>query len=457
VTLRPETTRPPTRGTTRPTGAVGNARRRPRSARTGVLAESALVAGRLGAGVRRAAAAARGRAAASVTPLGWTVLAVVPACIIAGYRLGWIELVAVGFAGLVLLAVAIVYLVGGSSVTIVLSLVHSRVVVGQPAGGEVRVSNPTGRRTLGVTVEIPVAAGLAELAVPGLARGASADQRFVIPTARRGVVSVGPVRTVRADPIGLVRRELDWTGTAELFVHPRTVGLPSMSSGLVRDLEGTPTRDLSSSDIAFHALREYQPGDERRTIHWKSTAKTGVHMVRQFEETRRSHLVIALSLAHADYASDVEFEMAVGVAGSLGSRAIREIRDVSVVVSEKTPEFAAQKLVAVRSLATASRTRLLDELAVIESAGNAIAITDIARIAGTRVAGVSLAFLVCGSATTAAELRAASMKFPLGVEVVAVVCEPDAAPRLRTAPGLTVLTIGYLDDLPKALARAVST
>jgi uncharacterized protein (DUF58 family) len=457
VTLGPETTRPTARGATRPTSAAGGARSRSGGVRRSVLGNAALVAARLGTRARRAAGVARARAAASVTPLGWTVLAAVPACIVAGYRFGWIELVAAGFAGLVLLAVAIVYLVGGSSVSIALTLVHSRVVVGQPAGGEVRVRNPTGRRTLGVTVEIPVAAGLAELAVPGLARGASAEQRFVIPTSRRGVVTVGPVRTVRADPIGLVRRELDWTGTAELFVHPRTVGLPSMSSGLVRDLEGTPTRDLSSSDISFHALREYQPGDERRTIHWKSTAKTGTYMVRQFEETRRSHLVIALSLAHADYASDDEFEMAVSVAGSLGSRAIREIRDVSVVVSEKTPEFASQKIVAVRSLATGSRSRLLDELAVIESAGNAIAITDVARIAGTRVAGVSLAFLVCGSATTSAELRAASMKFPLGVEVVAVVCDPDAAPRLRTAPGLTVLTIGYLDDLPKALARAVST
>jgi uncharacterized protein (DUF58 family) len=261
---------------------------------------------------------------------------------------------------------------------------------------------------------------------------------------------------VRADPIGLVRRELVWTGTAELFIHPRTIGIPSMSAGLVRDLEGTPTRDLSNADIAFHALREYQPGDERRNIHWKSTAKTGTYMVRQFEQTRRSHIVIALSLSSADYATDDEFEMAVSVAGSLGSRAIREIREVSVVVSEKTPEFAVRKVFAVRSLSTRSRERLLDELAVVESAETAIAITDIARVAGNEVAGVSVAFLICGSSTTPAELRAASTKFPAGVEVIAVVCDPDAAPKLRTAPGLSVLTIGYLEDLPKSLARVVA-
>ena len=248
--------------------------------------------------------------------------------------------------------------------------------MGEQASGVVTVSNPTRRRLPGVKVEIPVGAGLAELAIASLARGAVAQHEFVIPTTRRGVLPVGPVRTVRADPIGLVRRELLWTDTAELFVHPRTIGIPSTSTGFIRDLEGSPTRDLSNSDVSFHALREYLPGDERRNIHWKSTAKTGTYMVRQFEETRRSHLVIALSLASADYASEEEFEMAVSVAGSLGTRAIRDARTVSVVASERTPEFAKRKVFAVRQLSTVTRSRLLDDLAVVEQAESALAILD---------------------------------------------------------------------------------
>lgn len=441
-----------------PTSTEGltNARTRLVGNRTGFFADAVIAIVRIARGVRTGVAGAVSRATDVVTPLGWVVLAMIPVSLLGGYALGWIELVVAGFAGVVLVVVAIVYLIGRNAISISLEVAHSRVVVGQSATGTVIVRNAGVGRTLGVTVEVPVAHGLAEIAVPSLARGAESVQQFAIPTARRGVVNVGPVRTVRADPIGLVRRELVWTETSELYIHPRTIGIPSMSAGLVRDLEGTPTRDLSSSDIAFHALREYQPGDERRNIHWKSTAKTGTYMVRQFEQTRRSHIVIALSLASADYASDDEFEMAVSVAGSLGSRAIREIREVSVVVSENTPEFAARKVVAVRSLSTRSRVRLLDELAVVEAAETAIAITDIARVAGAQVAGVSVAFLICGSSTTATELRAASVKFPVGVEVIAVVCDPDAAPRLRAAPGLSVLTIGYLEDLPKSLARAVA-
>jgi uncharacterized protein (DUF58 family) len=249
---------------------------------------------------------------------------------------------------------------------------------------------------------------------------------------------------------------LIWTESKELFVHPRTIAIPSTSIGFVHDLEGRATRDLTSSDVSFHALREYQPGDERRFIHWKSTARTGTYMVRQFEETRRSHIVIALSLARSDYATDDEFEMGVSVAGSLGIRAIRDSRNLSVVVSESTPDFARRKLLAVRPLSTLTPSRLLDDLAVIESGESALSVADVARVAAEKIADISIAFLVCGSGVTPTELRVAATRFPIGVEVVAIVCDPDSIPGLRRFAGLSVLTIGYLEDLQRSLARSAA-
>ncbi|MEO7147962.1 MAG: DUF58 domain-containing protein, partial [Terrimesophilobacter sp.] len=238
-----------------------------------------------------------------VTALGWSMLGIVPLAFLIGYQLGWMELVIVAYAGAVILIVAALYLIGRNRFVITLSVPHSRVIVGDPASAVVTISNPTRLTLLGVTVEIPVGPGLAEIAMPSLSKGAVFSHEFAVPTARRGVLELGPVRTVRADPIGLVRRELMWTEPQQLFVHPRTIGVPSTTTGFIRDLEGNPTRQISNSDVSFHALRDYVPGDERRFIHWKSTAKTGTYMVRQFEETRRSHLVIALSLASSDYAS----------------------------------------------------------------------------------------------------------------------------------------------------------
>ncbi len=436
------------------TDGLTNARTRIVGSRTGVLADFVVSVVRLLRAVRRGLRRFVRRAADVVTPLGWTMVALVPLGFVFGYGLGWLELVVAAWAGLVLLVVAVVYLIGRTRLRVGLVLPQRRTVVGEPVVGELAVANPGRLRTLGITLEVPVGSGLAEIAVPAIGPRAERRQDFTVPATRRGVITVGPVRTVRADPLGLVRREHVWTAASELFVHPRTIGIPSMSTGFVRDLEGNPTRELSTSDISFHALREYSAGDERRHIHWKSTAKTGTYMVRQFEQTKRSHLVIALSLATDDYTTDDEFEMAVSVAGSLGARAIRDTREVSVIVSESTPEFAKRRVFAVRSLSTISRNRLLDELAVVEHSPAALPLVDLARVASGRVPGVSLAFIICGSATSPAALRAASTKFPLGVEVIAVVCDPETIPGLRQVSGLSVLTIGYLDELNRALSGA---
>lgn len=442
--------------TTTGTRGLTNARTRLVGDRTGFLADAIVAIVRFSQSAASVARRVFGRVAGVVTPLGWSMFVLVPLALGFGYGLGWLELIVVGYACVALILIAVIYLVGRTRLAIELQVPHSRVVVGDPAVGEIVVSNPSRTRAFGLTVDIPIGQGLVEVVLPGLRGGTVVTHQFAIPTARRGVVPVGPVRTVRADPVGIVRRELVWTETAELFVHPRTIGIPSTSTGFIRDLEGNPTKDLSSNDVSFHALREYMPGDERRYIHWKSTARTGTYMVRQFEETRRSHLVIALSLASGDYATEEEFEMAVSVAGSLGARAIRDARTVTVVASELTPEFAKRKVYAVRQLSTLTRGRLLDDLAVVEHAETALSITDVARVTGEQAAGVSVAFLVCGSGTTAQELRAASTKFPAGVEVVAVVCDPESTPGLRRVAGLSVLTIGFLEDLQKSLARSAA-
>lgn len=439
------------------TGGLTNTRTRIVGSRTGALADLVVAVVRFFVVAGGSVARIGSRIAAVVTALGWVMVAVIPAAFIAGYTFGWLELVVVGWACVVLAVIATIYLIGRSPFEVSLTLPHRRVVVADPAQGAVTLHNPTGRRLLGLKIEIPVGVGLAELAMPSLRAGASFTNEFAIPTLRRGVITVGPVSTVRADPIGLVRRELIWTAAEDLVVHPRTIGVPSTSTGLIRDLEGATTRDLTSSDVAFHALREYQPGDDRRYIHWKSTAKTGTYMVRQFEQTRRSHLVVALSLATSDYATEEEFELGVSVAGSLGVRAIRDGRTVSVVVSTVTPEFAKRKTYAVRSLATHIPARLLDDLAVVEAASAALGIRDVGRIAAETNVGISVAFLICGSLVTTAELRAVSSSFAVDVSVVAIVCDPDAVPGFRRVSGLTVLTIGYLEDLRIALARAAAT
>ena len=105
------------------------------------------------------------------------------------------------------------------------------------------------------------------------------------------------VKTVfdrRGRTLGLVRRVSTWDNPETLHVHPRTVRVPFEATGFQLDVEGVVTAKLSSSDVAFHALRDYEPGDDRRHVHWASSARLGRLVVRQFEETRRSHHLLVL-------------------------------------------------------------------------------------------------------------------------------------------------------------------
>jgi len=394
---------------------------------------------------------------AVVTPLGRSLAVTVSLAFLGGYLAGWTELVVIAWTGLTLLLLAFGYLLGRTAYDISLSLDTNRVVVGDAVTGRVVVRNPARRRLPAARVEVPIGQAVSVIPMPSLGRRARFSHDFVVPTGRRGLVPVGPVRTVRADPVGLVHKELIWADEALLRVHPRTISIPSMSTGLIRDLEGNPTRDLTTNDVSFNSLREYVPGDERRGIHWKSTAKTGTLMVRQFEETRRSELMVVLGLHEGECATDDEFELAVSVAGSLGVRAIRDGRTVSVSVSAVAAPYARRPVAALRGLSTVTRTRLLDDLSAIGRHPSALPLADVAGLAANAVNGISVAFLVCGSTLTARQLRAAANRFSVGVQVVAVVCEPEAVPSYRRMGELSVITIGFLDDLHKSLARTKAT
>ncbi len=390
-----------------------------------------------------------------VTGAGWAALVAMVVCLVVGYAAGWLEFAVVGVALALLVAVCLVFLVGQARYDVELWVDSNRTVVGTPVVAGVGVADGGRRPLLASHLEVMLGAEAIELRLPSRrTRGGTRDSEFRVPAVRRGVVTVGPVRTVQGDPIGLFRRHLDWTRTVDVYVHPDTVSVPSTSTGLIRDLEGNPTRDLTASDISFHALREYRPGDERRHIHWKSTARTGQLTVRQFEETRRSHIVVAFSLSTADYANEDEFELAVSAAASIAGRAIHDSRQLTVVTSPDGAGDAAPR--APRVLRSTSRARLLDDFSELVYAETAVGLGGLSRLAASTVSGISLVFLLCGSTPSVRELRSWSLLFPAGVQIVAVVCKPEQLPTQRRVAELTVLTIGYLDDLRIAMSKAVS-
>jgi uncharacterized protein (DUF58 family) len=274
--------------------------------------------------------------------------------------------------------------------------------------------------------------------VPRLSPGVHHEETFQIPTQRRAVIALGPVRSSRGDALGLMRREMQWTEPEELFVHPKTISLDGSSAGFLRDLEGKPTTDLSSSDVAFHALRDYEMGDDLRHIHWRSSAKVGKFMVRQFEETRRSHLVVCLSMDPKDYADDDAFELSASVAASLGLQAIREEKDLTVLATG-------------RELWTRTGMRMLDDFSRLEFGGPTRPVGELAREAAAAVPDASTAILVVGAEPDPATLHGALARFPINVMTLVCRCSPGLPLTRRNISDSPVLSIGDLEDLPRAM------
>jgi uncharacterized protein (DUF58 family) len=391
--------------------------------------------------VRRTAERAWRRARpalAVVSPVGWTVLAAVLASGAIGLALHITELNVLALALLVPLVIAAVFVLGRTSYAITLDLQSHRVVVGTRAVGRVEVRNPTEKSILPSRIELSVGSASAQFLVPRLGPSAVHEELFAVPTRRRAVLVVGPVRSVRDDPLSLMRRQVTWAKAQELYVHPRTVRLDEAASGFLRDLEGTPSSDLSSSDIAFHALRDYSPGDDLRHVHWRTTARTGRLMVRQFEETRRSHVVVALADRAADFEDEDEFELAVSAAASVSVQTMREEKELTALTTTGRQR-------------TTTLRRLLDDYTVIEAHRGRRPLRDLGQACADTAPNASAVVLVVGSLAGPAELNQAATRFPPGVLPIAVRCERGAEVRRSRLGGLELVTLGRIEDLPMAM------
>ncbi|MCR2816987.1 DUF58 domain-containing protein [Microbacterium jiangjiandongii] len=442
---------------TRTVGSTGTAHARTRYATARSTTELAVRGDRAWRRARTAVVAAWRGVSDTVTAAGWLLLTAAAAGIGLGVAFGWVEFAVAGSIAAALLVLSVPFLFSARAYDVDLSLGHDRVVAGTHVEGTLRVTNIGRGIALPGRIDVPVGEGLVDVYVPLLRHGHEHVQQVVVPAERRGVITVGPARTVRGDPLGILKREATWDDTHTLYVHPVTTALHSTSTGFIRDLEGQSSRTIVDADISFHALREYVPGDSQRQIHWKSTAKTGTLMVRQYEESRRSRMIIALALGEGEYGTDDEFELAVSAAGSIGIRGIRDGRDVDVVVGGEVPEFARRTVRTIRELATVTTRTLLDELSGVERTTLVGPLADVTSLARETHSDASIAFLVCGSTQTPRLLQGAALAFPPDVAVVAVVCNPEAEPGFRRLGTVTVLTIGLLDDLRHLLARGAQT
>ena len=229
------------------------------------------------------------------------------------------------FLGMVMAATWLIHLVWAGRSLRFLGLRHKNsewVFAETPFTLSLEVAN-SGRRTqFGLTVENQCADQTWSYFIPRFDRGVKIRFQTEVMIPRRGIYANQTSAIRSGFPFGLVERSIRTTEDEEFVVFPRRGRVHrsllrrmlTHSSPSVGRARANPRRHPAAQSD-FHGLRSFRSGDSPHWIHWRTSARLGELMVREFEETPDDNLVIILD---GWLSADLERER-----GRLGDRETR--------------------------------------------------------------------------------------------------------------------------------------
>lgn len=375
-----------------------------------------------------------------LTPLGRGVLGLGVLAVAVGLALRWHEFIQLGSAAVCMVGLGYLWQALPGSPEVEMELRPDRLVEGG-SRAQVLLSLRSGAAPmLFPRLVLPVGTTSVSARFPFLGPFARHEELVDLPALPRGVYAVGPVEHEKSDPVGLVSRLFGSGSPRELLVAPRIIDLPVFAGGLTNDLEGATSQQLSMSDLAFHALREYVPGDDLRHVHWRSSAKAGELLVRQYHETRRGHVTLLVDHAVPAYGNRRDFELAVSVAASIALRAVRDEFDTYL----RCGSHLARGRTAVAITDAACR--------FAQGADDYLAL---AADAATEVPGTGLVIQVTGSARPLAELHEAAGRFDQGADWLVVRADTGSTAGRADSARLREVSVPDLPALQDVLGRGL--
>ena len=142
---------------------------------------------------------------------------------------------------------------------------------------------------------------------------------------RRGVFETGPVTLRSGAPFGFTTSTLTVEVPTVTTIVPRYVELRSFP---ILEPSSSPSdvlheRARTGAGQEYLGVREYRPGDPPRSVHWRSTARVGKLVVREFEEEVQTRVTLVLGGADTGTPPDSAFEALVAAAASIGIYALQ--------------------------------------------------------------------------------------------------------------------------------------
>jgi len=203
----------------------------------------------------------------------------------------------------------------------------------------------SGSRTVRIRIreDRSPALGDADAAELVLAPGAAAEVKLPLRPTKRGDHELRGITLRWPTPLGLFERQAHWPLLQPVRVYPdlRALQRSDLAQRAGRLLEaGLRTARLRGAGTEFESLREYQPDDEYRRIHWGATARRGKLVSRLYEVERRQTVILCLDIGRlmcAKIDDATRLDHAIRAALMLADIALRLHDQVGLLIFAEEP------------------------------------------------------------------------------------------------------------------------
>lgn len=199
---------------------------------------------------------------------------------------------------------------------------------------------------------------------------------------RRGQFTIGPWSVRCGDPFGIFTATRRYPETTEIIIHPPVHGKlpiplpPGQTGGRARARQRAIQATINASSV-----RDYQPGDPYRWIHWRKSAHQDKLIVREFDLDAAGDFWLVLDMEKSvqlgDGADGTE-EHAVLLAASMAAQAIRHVRETGLATYSQNPDVVHP------GVGEGHMWQILRVLALVNADGDvplSLALRDVAHIA----------------------------------------------------------------------------
>jgi uncharacterized protein (DUF58 family) len=206
--------------------------------------------------------------------------------------------------------------------------VPERGVEGEPVRITVSLTARRAGRFLVVEDGWPGVRARAPVAHVGPAHPAAAT--VAVTPDRRGRYQVGPVEVACRGMLGLFTVSRRFPAADVVAVWPVTRPVPAgVAEALLPVLEGHAAGQRTRQAEDVYGVRDYQPGDQFARIHWRSSARRGALVVREYERPQAPTTAIVLDLDRRQ--APGRLDAAARAAASILRLAVQRGADVTLV------------------------------------------------------------------------------------------------------------------------------